>query len=222
LLPNDPSSLMPNDGRSLLPNERPSLLPSVPPMGHAEATFAAGERAETKPGPTGAPAASVAAVAGVAATPAGSGPSRSAASSGPRSTTAVTGEDAPGVGAPAAQRETWVRGPQARSTAPVALAADPAGGAAPAKRPRAAAPGRGRRGKLGRRATRDAVERVILEHCRQEWRTVDELAARTGRAPATIRSRYLGSLLARGALQPKYPTPTHPDQAYRTREGEPS
>jgi hypothetical protein len=58
---------------------------------------------------------------------------------------------------------------------------------------------------------------ALLVFCTGAWRTLPEIARALSRAEETVRKHYLPNLLARGAVERRYPgSPRHPQQAYRT------
>lgn len=66
-----------------------------------------------------------------------------------------------------------------------------------------------------RRLPPDEMSALILALCAEHWLTIRDLELLLGRQDRALR-RYLGPLLARGALRLHYPQlPNHPWQAYR-------
>jgi ATP-dependent DNA helicase RecG len=68
------------------------------------------------------------------------------------------------------------------------------------------------------RATRREMEAVIIELCRNEFRTARELADMVGRKQKMIQENYLRPMTKDGRLQRLYREPGHPEQAYITSE----
>lgn len=69
-----------------------------------------------------------------------------------------------------------------------------------------------------RRLSPVAIQHAILDACRVEALTAEQIAVRLNRALPTVRNRYLPSLLRAGRLELLHPdTPNHPHQAYKTR-----
>ena len=67
-----------------------------------------------------------------------------------------------------------------------------------------------------RRAPKALVEEAIVEACRDDFATVDEIANAVGRAASTVRIHFLPRLVRDGRLEMRFPdSPTHQDQAYR-------
>ncbi|MBN8474497.1 ATP-binding protein [Sulfuritalea sp.] len=67
------------------------------------------------------------------------------------------------------------------------------------------------------RAPTELVEQAILSLCSESFRTLSELTQALNRSPKRLRNAYLPALVARGALELRFPgQATHPDQAYRT------
>lgn len=65
------------------------------------------------------------------------------------------------------------------------------------------------------RARPEAVRQMILELCRNNYLTVDQLAALLSRNTAGLRDRYLTPMTKEGLLRLRYPeSPNRPDQAY--------
>lgn len=61
------------------------------------------------------------------------------------------------------------------------------------------------------------VRAAISSLCRQDYRTIPEIAARLNRAPRTIRENYVKPMVVEGLLEPLHPDkPRHPQQAYRS------
>jgi ATP-dependent DNA helicase RecG len=59
------------------------------------------------------------------------------------------------------------------------------------------------------------MEQAILELCRDQYLTVQQLAAILNRNPAALRNRYISPLVAAGKLQKRFPRQgNRPDQAY--------
>ncbi|HUX38081.1 MAG TPA: RNA-binding domain-containing protein [Rectinemataceae bacterium] len=70
------------------------------------------------------------------------------------------------------------------------------------------------------RAKPEKVREVILELCRGQFITADELAILMSRNADHLRNRFLGPMVAEQLLQLRYPAvPQHPEQAYRSAEG---
>lgn len=67
------------------------------------------------------------------------------------------------------------------------------------------------------RAPTELVEQAILSLCLESFRTLSELTQALNRSPKRLRNAYLPALVARGALELRFPGQAiHPDQAYRT------
>ena len=64
--------------------------------------------------------------------------------------------------------------------------------------------------------TRETQRKAVLAFCVDYWRTLPEIALALGRTESTVRTKYLRPLLAKDALERRYPeSPRHPHQAYR-------
>ncbi|MCL2823442.1 MAG: putative DNA binding domain-containing protein [Polyangiaceae bacterium] len=60
----------------------------------------------------------------------------------------------------------------------------------------------------------------VIAFCRDDWRTLPEIARAIRRQESTVRTKYLRPLLDNNALLRRYPdNPKHPHQAYRSSEG---
>lgn len=67
------------------------------------------------------------------------------------------------------------------------------------------------------------MENIILALCKDDWRSLRTLTELLGRHPDTLRTHYINSMLRDGQLEARVPdTPSHPKQAYRTRQANPS
>ena len=72
--------------------------------------------------------------------------------------------------------------------------------------------------KSSRRAAPELVRDVVLELCENRFLTLGELAELMGRTKQNLRDRYITDLVRDGRLEVRYPdSPSHPEQAYRTR-----
>ena len=66
-------------------------------------------------------------------------------------------------------------------------------------------------------APANAVQQAVLDACRRDFRTVEQIAQTIGRASATVRQNYVPKLVRDGRLGQRYPdAPNHPQQAYQT------
>ena len=67
-----------------------------------------------------------------------------------------------------------------------------------------------------RRAPTEAVEEAVLTLCADDFRTPSQLALALNRSTKRLKEAYLPALVARGALESRFPSnPTHRNQAYR-------
>jgi ATP-dependent DNA helicase RecG len=67
------------------------------------------------------------------------------------------------------------------------------------------------------RASHEAVREAIIHACTDGFLTVEEIAAKVGRAGSTLRIRFLPDLVRGGLLLLRFPeTPNHPAQAYQS------
>jgi hypothetical protein len=70
---------------------------------------------------------------------------------------------------------------------------------------------------VGGRRSRTATIQIVLEFCREEYRTPKEIALHLRRDVKYVKRWVLSELLLGNKLQARYPeNPTHPQQAYRT------
>lgn len=68
------------------------------------------------------------------------------------------------------------------------------------------------------RAASSVVRRTILALCRDRFLSLRDLSTLLERKQESLRNAYLSPLVREGLIEPLYPdTPTHPNQAYRTR-----
>lgn len=85
----------------------------------------------------------------------------------------------------------------------------------------AAAEAPAERSRHGGWASKQAVEERILDFCRDDFRTIREIAAAVGRSEDTLRNRYVRGLVDRGALVLQFPaTPRTKHQAYKAGGGD--
>ena len=69
--------------------------------------------------------------------------------------------------------------------------------------------------KTRRRVNPEELEAAILAYCRDEFRSVREMAEALGRGLSTLHTRYLPRLVQDGRLELRYPDqPRHSRQAY--------
>jgi ATP-dependent DNA helicase RecG len=69
---------------------------------------------------------------------------------------------------------------------------------------------------VGGRRTRTATSQIVLEFCREEYRTPKEISLHLRRDLKYVKRWVLSELLFGNKLQARYPeNPTHPQQAYR-------
>lgn len=62
------------------------------------------------------------------------------------------------------------------------------------------------------------MEAAIMDICRDDWRTLRELASLLNREADSLRNHYINPMLKEGRLEQRVPgKPNHPNQAYRTR-----
>jgi predicted HTH transcriptional regulator len=69
-----------------------------------------------------------------------------------------------------------------------------------------------------KRSHTELVDLAILDVCRGQFRTTQEIAGLIKRSLARVSNHYLPRLLESGRLEPRHPSRHHPGQAYRTRE----
>ncbi len=63
------------------------------------------------------------------------------------------------------------------------------------------------------------IKNLILELCRETYRTKKELSDLLGRKPRTLQNHYLGPMIVARQLEYRYPEQKqHPEQGYRTVE----
>ena len=71
-------------------------------------------------------------------------------------------------------------------------------------------------------ATREDIERAILEIAAPDFVTAEVVARRLNRSVRTLRENYLNHLVGEGKLELRFPDkPTSPGQAYRSKQGTP-
>ncbi len=69
---------------------------------------------------------------------------------------------------------------------------------------------------LPRRVSRERLKDAVLELCRDEFKTVDELSQAIGRRRQYLLERAIQPLVTEGKLKQRFPeSPTHPQQAYQ-------
>jgi predicted HTH transcriptional regulator len=61
---------------------------------------------------------------------------------------------------------------------------------------------------------REEMDKTILKLCEKQFLTVQEIAQFVNRSPSTIRTHYINRLVRTGYLRIRYPTRSHPNQAY--------
>ena len=69
-------------------------------------------------------------------------------------------------------------------------------------------------------APKEKVVKVILKLCDNRFLTVQEIAQLLNRDPSTIRTHYINWLVQEGYLKIRYPSRSHPNQAYTTKQTE--
>jgi len=69
-----------------------------------------------------------------------------------------------------------------------------------------------------KKAPTELVDQAILDACRDQFRTAQEIANLIQRSLARVSNHYLPRLLESGRLEPRHASRHHPGQAYRTRE----
>jgi ATP-dependent DNA helicase RecG len=72
---------------------------------------------------------------------------------------------------------------------------------------------------MAKRAPQELINAAVLEICSEDFVPASEIARQLRRTLATVKSRYLPRLVERKNLELLHPgTPTHPQQAYRTKK----
>ena len=65
-------------------------------------------------------------------------------------------------------------------------------------------------------APKEEVEYTILKLCNNRYLTVNEIANLLKREPSTVRTHYINGMVSNGYLKIRFPTRSHPKQAYTT------
>lgn len=67
------------------------------------------------------------------------------------------------------------------------------------------------------RKTKHEVRETILTLCKNRYLSLQQISVLIGRSVGTLRNQYIKELVDKGLLIQKYPTQTHPNQAYKSR-----
>ncbi len=71
--------------------------------------------------------------------------------------------------------------------------------------------------KKPKRLAREKMEKLILETCKENYLTIEEISKAVDRNLAYLQNSILPILVKEGKLLRQYPgTPNHPDQAYKS------